>query len=322
MARNLSSRNIDTVIQHLRDKKSRRAAQEYRSDADEAELRIREISAIKSSHIEVYEMRRHLVVSVIAALQSYHRGYIADLMEYNSDALHRGASLIGEKFALSEALRVVGGEDVSLSDIIAHAAPVNSISDMMSWLSGIFGEDFKDLLRDAVSPFDRHDPENAERLVEDVNQLLSTLSEAFELRHVLAHEAVPRIEIESERVTRIVEAADLWIEATRGIVWKTVLQNEPYTQFEINQSASSDLDVATARLDAAVARILESLATQDRTKFEENQRLWLGNVTEIVEISYGFEVGTMWPAVRASELARDFDARSQKLEDWAYYLEL
>lgn len=322
MARNLHSRNLDTIENHLLEKKIRRSNQDVRTDTNDAEMRIFQISAAFKENPEFHELRRHSIVAVVAALQTYHRGFLADVMDDDPGARIRGANLVGEKFPLSEILRIVGGEEISVSDIIAHAAPVNSVEDMITWLSGVFGKDFKCLLRDSKSPHDRDDAVDAPTLIDDIDKLLGDLSRAFKLRHILAHEAALNIDIEEQLVSSIIESAQLWITASHGVLWQTVLRNEPYTQYEINEAASEDYQKAHDRLETASNGVRALLGRKKGEKFEKNQERWLLNTLEFVETMYGAEQGTMWPAVRASELSRSFNERAKQLEDWAYYLEL
>lgn len=321
MARSLNSRNLDAIAKQLLDKKIRRSNQDHRTDTNDAEMRIFQISAAFEKNPELHEIRRHSIVAVVAALQTYHRGFLADVMDHDPGSRIRGANLVGEKFPLSEILRIIGGEEISVSDIIAHAAPVNSVEDMIAWLSGVFGEDFQCLLRDSKSPHDRNDAEDAPILIDDIDKLIGDVSKAFQIRHILAHEAALDIELEEKLVSSIIESARLWITASHGVLWQTVLRNEPYTQYEMNETASLDHQTAHDRLEAALKRVRALLGKKRNEKFEKNQEKWLLNTLEFCEMIYGAEQGTMWPAVRASELSRSFDERSKQLEDWAFYLE-
>lgn len=322
LVRSLNPRNLSELTKKLAEKKLRKSDQCGSSDVNDAEYRVFQISEAFRANQHIYELRRHTVVALIACLQTYHRGYLSNIMEADPELRIRGASLVGEKFPLSEILKITGGQEITVSEIIAHAAPVNSVGDMISWLSGIFNQDFKGLLVDAVSPFDRHETDDQIKIVSNVENMLSSISKAFDIRHILAHEAALDFEIESGTVIEIIESIELWMRAAYGVLWQTVLRNEPFTQFEINEAASRDYQNASDRMECALARVRDLLGDNKRAKFEDNHQKWLINAIEFNDLMYASEQGTMWPGVRASELARNFNDRAKQIEDWVYYLEL
>ncbi|MFN4039240.1 MAG: lysozyme inhibitor LprI family protein [Erythrobacter sp.] len=322
MGRSSSTKSLERVQQQLASKRLRRSSDFIDSDRFDAEDRLSELATAISDFPMLTELQRHVVVSSIACLQTYHRGFLAIVMRHDITMKLRGSDLIGEKYTLNEVLKVAGNEAITVEEIIAHAAPVNSVTDMISWLSKIFDRDFVELIRHAVPPDFRDIPEGAPRIVNDVDQLLAHLSETFELRHILAHEAAPRLELSPSIAARALHAVEQWIDVTQGVLWQTVLRDDPLTQIEMNAVAAKYLQNSSRRLAKAIRRVRMRLTGEKRFLFSRNHRRWKETVMDFSSLSYGSMKGSMWRSINAHSLVKMLDARSADCEDWADYLEM
>lgn len=322
MARRSSGRSLERIKREIADQKLRRSSDIIESDKWDAEQRINSLQASLSKFPDENELCRHAIVGGVAALQTYHRGFLAGVMQKETEFRLKGAEMLGEKYSLGDTLRHIGDEQLSAAELIAHAAPANSVSDLMNWLDHIFGASFKDLLAKAVHPSVRRNPEGNSPILENVDEVLSALSDVFEKRHILAHEAAVGYEISAEAALTSLDAIQKWIDATDGVLWQTVLFNEPYTQLEMNFSASDSLFAARKRLAEAMMRCRDLSDRQQRTALLRNHVAWKNATLEFSQISFGRLDGTMWPAVRAGVLTALFEARSNALEEWSSYLDM
>ncbi|WP_370030449.1 hypothetical protein [Qipengyuania mesophila] len=322
MVRGSSSRSLERVRREIADQKQRRSADFLGSDKWDAERRIHSLQTSVAKYPDENELSRHAIVSGVAALQTYHRGFLSGVMQADTEFRLRGAEMLGEKYSLGDTLKHIGDEQLSAAELIAHAAPANSVSDLMNWLDHVFGTSFRELLSQAVDPTVRKNPEEASPILENVDDLLSELSGIFEKRHILAHEAAVGYEISTKAALTALDAVQKWIDATEGVLWQTVLINEPYTQFEINFSAGDKYRAARKRLAEVLMRCRGLVDRKQRVLLFRNHVAWKNSTLEFGELSFGRLDGTMWPAVRASVLTDLFEARSSALETWSYYLDL
>ena len=322
MARSSSGRSLERIKREIADQRLRRSSDIKESDKWDAQRRITSLQASLLKFPDENELCRHAIVGGVAALQTYHRGFLADVMEKEAEFRLRGAEMLGEKYFLGDTLRHIGDEQLSAAELIAHAAPANSVNDLMNWLDHIFGASFKDLLANAVHPSVRRNPRGNPPIIENVDEVLSALSDIFEKRHILAHEAAVGYEISADAALTALDAIQKWIDATDGVLWQTILINEPYTQIEMNFSASDSLLAARKRLAEAMMRCRDLCDRQQNAALLRNHVAWKNATLEFGEISFGRLDGTMWPAVRAGVLTALFEARSSALEEWSSYLDM
>ena len=174
----------------------------------------------------------------------------------------------------------------------------------------------------AVQPAARKNPEEVSPILENVDELLSALSEIFEKRHILAHEAAVGYEISTMEALTALDAIQKWIDATEGVLWQTVLINEPLTQIEMNFSAGDTFRAARIRLAEVMMKCRGLFDREQKAFLFRNHVAWKNSTLEFGEMSFGQLDGTMWPAVRAGVLTALFDARSNALEEWSSYLDL
>lgn len=322
MPQNAKLKRLERIEQNLRDQKRRRSFDDFHGDQLDAEDRLRTIKDALEDNPDLSELHRHAIVGSIAALQTYHRGYLVNVMSYDPLARIRGADQLSDKFTLRETIEFFGSDRLSAEELIAQAAPANSVSDLVAWLNAIFGEDFKTLLAAAVMPMKRAHSHNAPRILADVDGLISALSLAFDARHILAHEAAPDFEVGFEAAIRSIDAVQSWIDATQGVVWQTVLMDEPLTQYEMNAVAGEALAKSSKSLADAIKSLRRNLAFEQKIEFFRNHRAWKQNTHELGSLSFGSLDGSMWPAVHARSLASIYEARTQAIQEWCSYLEL
>jgi hypothetical protein len=263
------------------------------------------------------EMCRHVVVSAIAALQTFHRGAVVELVNHSELLRERAAESFTEKFSLREALQWLHGSSATFGELVAHTAPCNSVGDMLSRLTQIVGFDFKPALAQAVSPYDRDRADTAPRLIGDVDLLIASLADAFRLRHIFAHEAAPSTVVDLETCTRLFEAVRTWVHAVDGVLWATVYRDSPLTQAEMNGAASRQVTLARGGLAQSMRVALAAERSKGTAKWlRENHRQWRNVVLGWRAQTYSQLDGTMWAGVGASDLADAIRARAAQVNAW------
>ncbi len=264
------------------------------------------------------ELHRHIVVSSIATLQTFHRGTIVSVVNLEDKYKRRAAQSINEKFSMEDALLWLTGGVATLGELAAHLSSCNNPTDMVSTLGALLEVDMRKALAQAVDPYDmRNGVSGAPPVVEDVDRLLADLAEAFRLRHILAHEAAAELVVGAETAERLWAAVSSWIKAIEAVLWTTAYADEPLTQHEMNVHAGKGLRATRTTL-ARLLRIARSWATEENRSawLRSNQRLWSRASADWTRGTYATLDGSMWPSVAAGDAQRTVQARIEQVKAW------
>lgn len=262
------------------------------------------------------ELHRHVIVSAIAALQTAHRGTIVQVVDHSETFRERAAESITEKFSLQEALGWVSGKKCTFGELVAHAAPCNSVTDLISWLTKILGFDLKAALATAVYPYERNDADAA-TIVGNVEELIADVGEAFRLRHIFAHEAAPSVDVDADTCSRLLTAVRRWVIAIDGVLWVTLFKDQPLSTLEMRRQAQDRVMAARKALAAEMRTALKIERGKGSAAWlRANHRDWDRFTRNWTNNSYKQLDGTMWPAVAADDLANAISARAKQVGDW------
>ena len=269
------NRKLDRIQTEIAELQQRRTSRDSKSDWLDAKDRLRCLRELLTANAKEMELRRHSIVASIAALQSFHRGVLVEIMTHDPQSAVRAADILGEKYTLRDTLEYIGGGRLSASELISHLAPANSVDDLMLWMGRLFDDEFASLLSQAVAPLDRHstDP-NVIKIVTSVPDLLSSLSEAFRLRHILAHEAAPKLGIDQEGALQLLQTVETWLDAVDGILWMTVWKEVPLTQVEMNMASMPAIEASRMKLANALRSLRGSLENKRRRSLTINHMDW------------------------------------------------
>lgn len=264
------------------------------------------------------ELHRHVVVSSIAALQSFHRGTIVSIVDLGGVYKIRASELISEKLTLKDAIQWLDGNHVTFGELMSYSAPCNSVSDLLVWLGKLLSCDMKQALVDAVDPYDRRNAQaNPCRIVTDIDALFANLSEAFRLRHIFAHEAALSTKLNVAECRVLHSSIVQWTNAIRAVLWDTAYQNFPLTQSEQNIATHNEVRLARDALAKTIRKARShARATGSAAWFRRNHLAWMRVTKEWTCGAYGALQGTLWPAVGGVDLVRAFQIRAEQLMEW------
>lgn len=264
------------------------------------------------------EIHRHVIVSSIAALQTFHRGTIISIVDSADEFKARAAENVTEKISMKDALEWLGEKTTTFGELVAHSAPCNSVQDLVSWLERLLQCDLTIALAAAIDPYDlRNGIPSPKKIVPNVGKLLANLAEAFELRHIFAHEAASDLTVDTMKCRALFDAIKQWIEAIDAVLWATVRQNLPLTQAEMNQYARSEVSKARDKLASELRRARAiARAAGNSSWLRQNHSAWKKVTYDWAKQTYGSLRGSMWPAVGGSDLARAINGRVEQLNSW------
>lgn len=264
------------------------------------------------------ELSRHIIVSSIAAIQTYHRALIILIVDTGGAYVGRAAKMLHEKLAAKDALTWISEQPVTFGELAAHTVSCNNVGDIISSLETLLDIDIKQAAGNAVDPFlQRQGLEDPPRITPNVQELFKSLAEVFRLRHIFAHEAAPNFVVCLEDCDRMLSAVESWLKIVEAILWKTVYADKPLTQFEMNKHSNNDLHQARTQLARALRQSL-ALARSDgnRRWVRSNHFKWMRATIDWGRNSYGRMQGTMWPAIHGRSIARLVRSRAEQLEEW------
>ena len=265
------------------------------------------------------EIARHIPVSAIAALQTMAKGLVVDLVKMGEPYRTRAAGLLKERIAIKEAIEWFHGGTFTFGEVVAHVLNFNSMTDVHTVIESLLGVDLKRCLSTAIDPYQlRNRIKDAKPIIQDVNVVYREVQEVFRIRHILAHEAAPHLEVSKTDAAGMLDSVSLLVTAIDAVLWDTAYANLPLTTFEMNVHAGMGLGAAKERLEAVVARTREVVEKSggDASWFTRHQARWQALCDDWFQHTYGKRDGTMWPSVSALEEREWVEARTRQLTQW------
>jgi hypothetical protein len=313
----MATRRLGIAHQEIEEVRSRLFLKRWDTMSFDVQARLNELKKLFRAPTND-EIHRHVIVASIAALQTFHRGTIITIVDSGDEYKARAAENVTEKISMKDALTWLGGKAASFGELVAHSAPCNSVTDLLSWLGILLACDIKQALTEAVDPYDlRNEVAAPAKIVADIDQLLIDLAEAFRLRHIFAHEAASAITVSADECGCLLEAVDRWIQAVDAVLWSSVHKDLPLTQYEMNQHAGAEVLAARNELASAMRKALsEARSAGSASWLRNNHFAWMKATTDWTRNTYGSLQGSMWPAVAGSDLAKAIQIRSEQVMDW------
>jgi hypothetical protein len=265
------------------------------------------------------EIRRHIPVSAIAALQTMAKGLVVDLIKIGEPYRTRAGGLLKERIAIKDAIEWFHGEAFTFGEVVAHALTFNSMTDVHTVVESLLGVDLKRRLSTAVDPYHlRNGVKGAQPIVQDVDVLYGGVQEVFRIRHILAHEAAPNFEVSKADANRMLDSVILLVTGIGAVLCATAYADLPLTTYEMNVHAASKLQAARERLAAVVARTRDIAERNgdDASWFTGHQARWQALCDEWFQQTYGKLDGTMWTSVSALEEKACIEDRIKQLTQW------
>ncbi len=313
----MATRRLGNAHQEIEEVRSRLILKQWDTMSFDVHARLRKLKKLIGT-TDDDEIHRHVVTAAIAALQTFHRGTIISIVDSGDEYMTRAAENVTEKFSMKDALTWLSGKTATFGELVAHSAPCNSVTDLLSWLETLLACDMKDALAEAIDPYDlRNEAATPKRLVADIDQLLSDLAETFRLRHIFAHEAAPNVSVSADKCGQLFGAVDRWIQAVDAVLWATVYQNLPLTTYEMNQHAGTEVQAARQELaDAMRIAMSDARSAGSASWLRKNHFAWMKVTMDWREKTYGSLQGTMWPSVAANALAGAIQSRAEQVKGW------
>lgn len=196
------------------------------------------------------ELYRYFPVAAVATLETYFKSVVANLIDHGPEFRERGLKLIADKsIKAHEALSIVQSGIATPGQLVAHLLPCSAIGHLEGPLDGILGFSIKQQMKTAspvgaVRPSGKKPP----LAVQDVPALWKSLTQLFEQRHILAHEAASGHQVTETQARAAIDAIDLFISGIDAVLWSTIWKDEPRTNREMTDRAHEEMVTARQKL--------------------------------------------------------------------------
>ncbi|OBY27827.1 hypothetical protein A9D60_13790 [Leisingera sp. JC1] len=250
-------------------------------------------------------------------IEVYVRDIVRELVDVGDPYTEAGGKLVkSAKLDLVFAAHLAG-KKLSLGDFVAHSISINGIDAVVSSLSGLI-EGFVPKLKNSHELWAEeantwpHPP-----IIEDYDRTIGTLSEMFEIRHVLTHELPKESVVEHLDLDWLCEAACKFVDACDWVVVSELHSSLPRTQTTMNVNAAEQLNSTLERL-TSTANELEGLSGLNQQDVADVQEKWKEFAeAEASLVASRVEGGSMYSMVWSSakeRLAEDRILQLQRLK--------
>lgn len=266
------------------------------------------------------ELFRHFPVAAIAALEGHFKVTVATIINTGSPYLERGLLLAKDRLKSAvDVVPLLHRQTVTIGEVIAHVIPFNSVSSLENAFGALFDSNFKGMIAGAKSPYEvRNEYESPSALVPSVADLWSSLSLAFERRHILAHEAATKFLVSFDDAKSVLDSCALFVSALDAVMWSTIWKDEPLTQYEMNVAAWDRCKAVRATLASDLRRAL-AVATEngERARFRRLHALWKAFSRQWTDWEMEpFAMGSTRPMLAAYSQESALAARLSTIQNW------
>lgn len=161
------------------------------------------------------ELYRSIPIRSIACLEGWFRLSVASLIDQNDEFRANAARIKEPKLDISDVL-AVQSKSFSGGELVAHALPMNRLSDIEDVLSLIIGEDFSGHFKNV-----RINPKTAPNPVTFKNEaglIYKDVKKAFYLRHIFSHELATSIRVSAQQYENCVFSVFMYLVGAEQVV--------------------------------------------------------------------------------------------------------
>ena len=192
----------------------------------------------------------------------------------NSDIRRRAGEIkkhIKFDYTLSSALV---SQDLTLGGIIAHEVSLHSIEPIISIFSTLLGLDFKVKLKESKRRVDNGQDFYLETIVGNVDELVASLKDLFQVRHVLTHEMPSISPYKVQDLELFIDSVELFVEALDSALQSVVWYGDANNVAELNKLLDDQIDEWNKQI-GAVLNGLQRHPNTDMHLLEAAQTAWL-----------------------------------------------
>ena len=204
------------------------------------------------------ELLRHYPVALVACMEAFFRLAIKQLIDADQRYLRNAANLASRVKLDFDLVKALHGKEISLGDLLAHAASINNLTDIAAHMSALLDTAYLDAV---AKTFDRWavevEKKKKEPIIDNPDKVYRSVARTFELRHIFCHEFATAYKLEAGEIETCFESSITFLKAAEEHLSDVLHPGAPLTQTDMNIGAGEELKKETARLEACDAELLK-----------------------------------------------------------------
>jgi hypothetical protein len=212
-------------------------------------------------------------IKCVTVLEVATRQELALLIDHSVDYADRAGDLWRNSKLDFSVIRDIQGRQVTLGELVAHTVPVNSFGQIISHFEALLGRPIRPELSTQVDRWKVEiEKQPSQPIISDFEATARTLSDLFDVRHILCHE-LPESTVYSEAdVGGFIQHALQFLNALEWMLTREKWGLVPLTQTEMNIAEANELQKTKEELDRLIATLvgkMEDLERRTRLPGEE-----------------------------------------------------
>jgi hypothetical protein len=221
------------------------------------------------------EQNAYFLVACVAAIETYFRWEIRRLIDSADAQYINNFRLEDSPLKISHDLLVaIHGKRVTIGELIAHSARLSNLDAINKIMSQLLGTDFLDLVKDAREPESRREGGDAPTVIRSLGDTLTRLRRAFELRHIICHEAHLMTPVRLDEVRELCSSCYEFVCASNYGIKYHENPNAPLTLEDAYEAARERVRVLEIQIKAIEELITSKVDPLMHQAFDAMQSAW------------------------------------------------
>ncbi len=275
----------------------------------------------------------HLPIMIVAAMESFFRSAIAELIDHGEPFAARAVDLIEPSNQKPDYLifLAVQKKKFTIGQFISHLVPLNSVEPINAAFTTLLAEDFLKLLKKeelTSKLWDSHGL-TIRRIGDDPGPIFSSVKRIVEIRNSIAHETSPIGRATVEEIVNCCDRTKIFLIGAETFLFRLLHPGEP--EFPNNLESKEYAHRRVLKAEATLAKLLveykdhltrhsdwylEGYLEQRLSEIDDFQKRW----REFAELKAKFAAneyagGTIWGLIYSRDLEASILSRIQELRE-------
>lgn len=268
------------------------------------------------------ELLKYFPVAIVACVEAYFKMAIKELVDKRKDLMPNAIPLLKQKIDAEVAVSL-GGDEITLGDLVAHSCSYSKFESIESSVSKILSASFSGELKNVQNRYrNTFFDEPLQPILENPEKTFDSVRKIYELRHIICHEIASSHVFDYDEINESFEDCVQFLRASDEVISNTIEPNFPRTQSELNEKAIDDLMSASQELGVLENEISKLLEPNAVAEFNKVQGEWLCFAESWADFESGyFEHGSLRFSTRNSIFAHMHEERIASLKQYKSFLE-
>lgn len=270
----------------------------------ELEIRLKAIeSAFDKAGQEDTEILRYFPVAIVAAMESYFRSSMQQLIDFGEPFLSNAADLAKQIRIDFDLLKAIDGRAISIGELIAHSLKLSRVEHLNSVVSSIIGNSFSHSIETATDRWEEVvNGKPGVLLLPKAKDAFRGVARTFEIRHIVCHEAAVGFVTDRGEIETCLNHCFALLMASERFFTEIANPGAPLTQTDMNISAGVALAEKETELKVLLETMRAEVSSDALPAFDRAQTLWeefCGSWVAFLvgDLEHG---GSIWPLEYAS----------------------